>query len=1228
MSKRVFLEYTITLTDEAEVKRLQDLDAAGTFPIYLADTWPPWLQKPTDAAAEFSAKIWDPAGHLTGVDPLLVQVGGEFTPPAITSAWFTSDQNFPLDQTGIKRKGGGWFGISWLFGETTYYYWKRKFAYAHAASESGAGAGSGDGSPGSVTPPPPPTPISNRRFIDGFELPGTGENGSYGSGSVIPSRDASRHVDGLGLAFREAGVNVAATHSLAAVFAGAAALDQTLHWDRWYVRLRKLPTANADLWRNTTTNVLQGMYMQIGPAGELVVGSSDSLAARTLHSTAGVLALNTWYRIDLLLRTATYAGAVGYAAGARFTVYVNGVQKFELSAPPGLSPANINATIIGRAQGAANGLEFDVDDWVGADLPTKTGIALVEGGVFTDPSWFAGSRCRLIRPSSIITPGLWSEPVDGWRRQLVQIPDVIPSAAMLQSSTTALDTIVYGTDADKSVDGLAGQLGVGAFILAIWNLASGAADGRIGYKLASGAIVMVAGNNPIANYTWSNAIYNSGVANPPPLAGLQLLVEHSNSAQTETMGGFFAEAEILGYWGDEDPRALGSITAPVTPIVLETRNGIHNAPYPTTAWATSRVMAPAPVVITGGTYVGTGVPFDLPFNAPIHWFWVRPLTGVIEGARWWSSMVQAHTRYDDGNGNSAIADVLIDASFVPTPLGDNPGDGQELRGLVRITGQLRVNTVGVTYQYIAVSDAAMRFMLNGAFVHFTAAAAVENPLWHPRWVAQAAFFWHEVLGVSVNPSLWYKGVGHASAAASKLNSAESPAFAEFLTGSVRSQPTAHIVSADVAFNLWRRDDLSLDPGVPRVVQLVSYVGDAAGSRVINLTPLSGRRPLFCLVTPHNATVALYRDPSHTGTTSSQLNAVTNAATGIIAGGIDSITVGIALNAAGITYDVFVLPGDIAGCNAGWSCNGVFTPVAPGVGGDPGGEVPGDFTDFEGDPPGGTTIDPTIDTDLGTDLDPACLPFTHRRINRALAKLGSTQQVTDVATELTAEATLARLHYTADVAAVLRDFPWAFATKYVALTLVSGPAWAPTALTQTWSATQSYSYGAVVVSGGTFYYCKLAHLNHVPPNATYWQTTAIDDATDDWTYAYRQPTDLIFARRLVREGLARMFDPDPPPFRIGQDVTGNLIYTDEPEAVLEYTRRPPCAGVAGDALFNDALEWRLAHSLAPGLAKDSKKQEYCWQMYLHTLERAKVPNANEQQRQSPGDGDPDWLAGRN
>jgi len=134
------------------------------------------------------------------------------------------------------------------------------------------------------------------------------------------------------------------------------------------------------------------------------------------------------------------------------------------------------------------------------------------------------------------------------------------------------------------------------------------------------------------------------------------------------------------------------------------------------------------------------------------------------------------------------------------------------------------------------------------------------------------------------------------------------------------------------------------------------------------------------------------------------------------------------------------------------------------------------------------------------------------------------------------------------------------------------------------------------------------------------------ASDDWLYAYRIPSDLVLARRLVAPGMARRFDKNPPPFRIGQDANGNLLYTDQVDAVLEYTTRPVCAAGAGDALFREALAWRVAHAMAMGLSKDAKQRDACWAMYLQTLKRASIPNANEQQVQ-PNDGDAPWIQER-
>jgi len=1176
-TRREILEYSIYLTNEKQVADLQAADGAdlapggaGTYGFDVAQ-----VQAPLSAAVEFNAKIYDPLNRFPTVPAAYHQTTPPPSPPYISSPWFTgSDKNFPIDQDGFKRKSGGWFGISAIFGDTTYYYWRRTFFYEPADGESGAGEGSGDGS-GAVVPPPPPTPISNRRWIDGFELPPEGEGGTPGSSNNIYSRGSSRHVDGIGMALREpAAISVNHQHT-PLIPAGAGVASS---WERFYVRLRKLPSATTDLWRSgSTPSGQEGMLLRIAAAGELTISSSNAVSTITLHGSAGVLTLDKWYRIDILLRQSTFVAAGPWAAGNGFDVYINGVLKFSVPGASGLNGTGHTDSTIGRTLSAANGIEYDIDDWINAELPTFT----VNGSasVITDPSWFCGSRCHLIRCKSIVSAGTWSHPVEGWRIQQQQFPDQPPP--MVQTSNVALDTIVYGTDADVSIEGMAGQIGVGAFALCCNSKSSGNTNGRIGYKLASGGIVMLANDLVAGTQVWRFAIYNSGVAMPPSLSGLQFYIEHSNTAQVEDENGFFAVAEVLGHWGDEDPRAPGSTTAAIQPIVLTHMNGVHNAPYPYTPWAFSQIMAPATVTLITGTYAGSAEPQDLTFPVPIHWLWIRPTSGApLNGTRWWSSCLGPHTALNNGPLGSLVPNLEVDASF-PPPAGV---DGQEMQVKVRLAGNGQSNVAGVTYSYVAYSDAAMRFMLNGAFAHLSGAAGpFANPLFRADFQPEAGFFWQEDPDtLAAVAQLWYKGVGHAVSAASKLESAESSDFGDFDIGIFRSRVSAHNQAGTTnAYNLWRRNDGSNDPGIPRVLQLVSYVGNAVNPRTIPLTPASGRRPAFALVTPHNATVPLFRDPAHTGTTSSELTNATNAATGITAGDIDAIIVDSALNANGVVYDVFVFPGSATGCNNGWSCPGREDPVEPGTGQPPPAFPPG-CEDFEGDNP--CIGEPgTQDSDLDTDVETLCLPYTHRRVNRALSKLGITAQVTSITTELTVEATLARLHYKADVAATQRDFPWAFTTRYATLTLVAGT---PT----------------------------------VPVNG-------------DWTYAYRVPANMIFARRIVASGMARKHDPNPPPFRHGQDDTStigadaDLIYTDEADAVLEYSFRPPCAGGAGDALFNDCLEWRLAHSFAPGLTKDSKKQAYCWAMYLDTLNRARVANANEAEPQNRG-GDADWIAGRN
>ena len=78
-----------------------------------------------------------------------------------------------------------------------------------------------------------------------------------------------------------------------------------------------------------------------------------------------------------------------------------------------------------------------------------------------------------------------------------------------------------------------------------------------------------------------------------------------------------------------------------------------------------------------------------------------------------------------------------------------------------------------------------------------------------------------------------------------------------------------------------------------------------------------------------------------------------------------------------------------------------------------------------------------------------------------------------------------------VEAVLRDFPWGFATRYADLVLVAGD--------------------------------------------------PVNRVNKDWTYAYRAPLDMVHARRIVGQaGEQRRYDHKPPHFRVGSDATGYLV----------------------------------------------------------------------------------------
>ena len=182
-------------------------------------------------------------------------------------------------------------------------------------------------------------------------------------------------------------------------------------------------------------------------------------------------------------------------------------------------------------------------------------------------------------------------------------------------------------------------------------------------------------------------------------------------------------------------------------------------------------------------------------------------------------------------------------------------------------------------------------------------------------------------------------------------------------------------------------------------------------------------------------------------------------------------------------------------------------------------------------------------------------------NMALANIGSTQVIGDVDSDRSATAKAVRIFWDAHVGAVLRDFPWPFAKAYQTLALVDG------------SSTTRANY--------------------------------------DWQYAYRYPSDCLFARRLVVEGVGRK-DYTPPEFEVGRDSQGKLIFTDESPAELEYTMSVTDVE-EWDASAVEMLSWLLSASLAPSQSRIKGMAEQAMRMYLTMKSIAEANALNERSK---------------
>lgn len=193
-------------------------------------------------------------------------------------------------------------------------------------------------------------------------------------------------------------------------------------------------------------------------------------------------------------------------------------------------------------------------------------------------------------------------------------------------------------------------------------------------------------------------------------------------------------------------------------------------------------------------------------------------------------------------------------------------------------------------------------------------------------------------------------------------------------------------------------------------------------------------------------------------------------------------------------------------------------------------------------------------------------------NMAISHLGIGKQISDLDTENSQEAKACRTYYELARKITLADVHWNFAARFVTLNLIE-------------------------------------------------QTP-----TDEWDYSYRYPSDCIYIRR-IKSGIRDDNQDSRIPYKIISDDIGKIIYTDQPDAVIEYTYNCTTTSLFTDN-FSLALSFRLAELIAARLTAGDPfklKQEM---ITLYNLEINKAVKRNNNEEVSDKQPDSEFIRVRN
>jgi len=740
-----------------------------------------------------------------------------------------------------------------------------------------------------------PTPIPRRRWIGGIQNTPLMEGAnSFAAGEGTGCRVSNRVMDGLGIPVRGA----TSSNWVRRNDEYIAGFTTRTSWERFYFKPRVVGTGDNAFWvcgGNVSSQAGARLYFR--NTGVIQANNRSNIGNETLIGATTVLALNQWYLIDILLKY-----SAGGADDGRFRLYINHVLVIDqvISDGNGLDqgPQFHAHSELGRNNSPGdNTVEYDLCDWMSADVPNKLGVESLDS-----IDWHLGSHMIAHYCTSVSAPN-FTPAGAGLLINQGRLGSPLSVNSVL-NSTTANATITGTTDLrdiDSGVqpNGVGLAIGPVAAIVGVRSSNSLNTDGQLGYSFAGGGFVMATINETSTGAAFTVMYNPSGMILPTPLNPFLIRYQKSNDAANAAVAGLVVVVEYIGVWGPEDNEDV---------VLQFPQDFVHNARSANTFWGLAGRVPDAPVYAVGGTYVGNGTAQTINLPAPCHYLTIRPLTGGTTGMNWFGAGV---------NGHPGVAERII-PNF-PAMVYTDPVTGQTS---FTVTGtNAENNASGVTFQYIAFCDPGMRFNYCGAYnINPTGQVGPRTQLladtsFLPEW----GFVQGEELSTSNVVEFMAKGPGNTGSVGQEMDGGLRNNFGTFGVGVFSPSTDAfHSTNSQTNYSLWRQNDPNCGF---TMLQIGTYIGNGAGgNRVITYPVVTGRFPLFVIVQPVSASPAFFRDPSHTGANSAQFGTLGNSTTAITAGAIDSFSVGTTLNVNGVVYNYFV----ILGSATSWA-NGEFFP---------------------------------------------------------------------------------------------------------------------------------------------------------------------------------------------------------------------------------------------------------------------------------------------------------------